>query len=618
MALSAEDGSDRTRLLRIEIFLKLYVLLLLLCGYVLLEFLGALGEFGFPRRSLVTVLLLFALLNGYYLYSLRRSRRLNLLYWLVGLTDILFFTLVIHFLGGAGAPFLALLYVLPVPFFSILISPWSGYLVAIGSCVAYTLLCGFEYSGLLPYYGDQPVSLGGLGVVLIFLFFCFFSIAFYAGYFSDVLRRHQKALTEANREIEKQNQTLELRIAERTREIERAREKLEEYSRKLERAYEEQRTQLELVQKRLDTKLSELDLKYDYENIVGPSRPMQEVFRLMDKVTDFSVPVLIEGESGTGKDLVARAIHYNGPRKDKPFVIQNCSAIPDALLESELFGHMKGAFTGAHQDRKGLFEDADQGTLFLDEIADMSPTMQAKLLRAIQEGEIRPVGGSKMIRVDVRAISATNKNLKEAVEKGKFREDLFYRLNGVNIRLPPLRDRKEEILPLGEHFLRRFAEETGRGVKSLSPAGKRVLLSYSWPGNVRELENTIKNACVIAQGDQIEVEDFRYKPELFTPEGGVPPIWGGSPRETAREPGVPVGGVALPGLGGSKGPESGGSVLSKDWKPEVPGKLRLKDIEQEAIREALRSCDGRRKKAAEALGIPIRTLYEKLRRYGIR
>lgn len=607
---SSGEGSDRTRLLKIEIFLKLYVLFLVLFGYVLLGSLGAFGSLDFPKYSLAVTLVLFALSNGVFLHSLRRFERLDLLYLLVALTDILFFTLAIHFLGGAGAPFLTLLYVLPVPFFSILISPWSGYLVAIGSCVAYTLLCGLEYSGLIPYYGDEPISLEKLGMVLVFLFFCLFSIAFYVGYFSDVLRRHQNALADANREIEKQNQTLEQRIRERTKEIEEARKKLEEYSRKLERAYEEQRTQLEDAQKRLETKLAEMDLKYDYENIVGNSRRMQEVFRLMDKVTDFNVPVLIEGESGTGKDLVARAIHHNGPRKGKPFVIQNCSAIPDNLLESELFGHVKGAFTGAHQDRKGLFEEADQGTLFLDEIADMSPNMQAKLLRAIQEGEIRRVGGRKVNRVDVRVISATNRNLKESVEKGRFREDLYYRLNGVNMLLPPLRERKEDILALNEHFLRRFAEETGRPVKSLSPAANRLLLSYSWPGNVRELENTIKNACVIAQSDPIEVEDFRYKPELYEAETGL--VSRAGPGKEATQPSGRAGDAAPPDPGEREPAGMDG------LKPDVNERRTLKEIEQDAIREALDSCKGKRKEAAEALGIPIRTLYEKMRRYGIR
>lgn len=575
------EFSDETRLLKIEIYLKVYVLVLVLCGYLFLQFTGVFGYLNLPRKEIAAGLLLFVTVNAAFLALLNRGTHLPRLYVLVAVTDIVFFTVLIHFLGGADAPVLALLYVLPVPFYSILISPWSGYLVSIGSCLAYALLCGLEYSGLVPFYGNGPIQLERLSIILFFLFFCFFSIAFYAGYFSDVLRRHQKALAEANRAIEEHNLTLETKIASRTQQLEEAKGKLEEYSRQLEKAYSEKSLQLEEVQKRLASELSEIKLKYNYENIVGKSRHMQDVFRLMDKVTDFNVPILIQGESGTGKELVAKAVHYNGPRRDKAFIIQNCSAMTDTLLESELFGHVKGAFTGALQDRKGLFEEADQGTLFLDEIGDMSPSMQAKLLRAIQEGEIRPVGGKRVIRVDVRIISATNQDLKQAVETGAFREDLYYRLNGVTIQLSPLRDRRGDILLLAESFLEDFARETGMDQKELSQDAKRLLLSYLWPGNVRELENTIKNACVIAQGEVIQVEDFRYKPELFTA--------GASSREVDR------------------GAERSGLAV----KP-------LKQMEKEAIEHALRICNGRRKDASGLLEVPLRTLYEKMRRYGIR
>jgi transcriptional regulator with PAS, ATPase and Fis domain len=573
--------SDETRLLKIEIYLKVYVLVLVLFGYSILQFVGLFGYLSLPRKEIAGGLLLFVSVNAVYLALLKRGILLRRLCVLVALTDILFFTVLIHFLGGADSPVLALLYVLPVPFYSILISPWSGYLVSIGSCLAYAFLCGLEYSGLLPYYGKTPIQLEGLTIILFFLFFCFFSIAFYVGYFSDVLRRHQRALAEANRAIEEHNLTLETRIASRTRQLEEARKKLEEYSYQLEKAYNEKSAQLQEVQSRLASELSELKLKYNYENIVGKSREMQEVFRLMDKVTDFNVPILIQGESGTGKELVAKAIHYNGPRRDKAFISQNCSAMTDTLLESELFGHVKGAFTGALQDRKGLFEEADQGTLFLDEIGDMSPSMQAKLLRAIQEGEIRPVGGKRVIRVDVRLISATNKDLKHAVETGKFREDLYYRLNGVTIQLSPLRERRGDILSLAERFLDMFSRETGMGRKELSQDAKRLLLSHPWPGNVRELENTIKNACVIAQEQVVQVGDFRYKPELFA---GVGPS-----RDTKQE-------TTASGL---------------EVKP-------LKVMEKEAIERALKACEGKRKDASRLLDVPIRTLYEKMRRYGIR
>jgi DNA-binding NtrC family response regulator len=599
-SLETPELGDRTRLLKIEIYLKVYVLLLVLCGTLFLQFIGVFGYLSLPKKELAAGLVLFVALNATYLFLLNRVVHLRGLYVFVALTDILFFTIIIHFLGGADYPVLALLYVLPVPFYSILISPWSGYLVAMGSCIAYTVLCGLEYSGLLDFYGSPPIQLERVSIILFFLFFCFFSIAFYVGYFSDVLRRHQKALANANKEIEEHNLTLETRIASRTRQLEETKRKLEEYSRQLEKAYNEKSTQLEAVQKRLASELSELKLKYNYENIIGKSRQMQEVFRLMDKVTDFNVPILIEGDSGTGKELVARAIHYNGPRRDKPFIVQNCSALTDTLLESELFGHVKGAFTGALQDRKGLFEEADQGTLFLDEIGDMSPALQSKLLRAIQEGEIRPVGGKKMIRMDVRIISATNRDLKEAVQKGEFREDLYYRLNGVTIQLSPLRERRVDILDLAEHFLNNFHRETGIPVKRLSQEAKKLLLSYHWPGNVRELENTIKNAFVIAQTEEIQVEDFRYKPELFN-EGLPTRSSPGRAEEQAwkKEP--------HPGSGDDGGVEAAQVNIKS-----------LKEMEREAIERALARCNGRRKDASILLDIPIRTLYEKMKRYGIR
>ena len=582
-SLETPELSDRTRLLKIEIYLKVYVFVLVLCGSLFLQFLGVFDYLNLPRKEIVLGLLLFVALNYGYVAMLNRGILLRRLYILVAVTDIMFFTILIHFMGGAGTPVLALLYVLPIPFYSILISPWSGYLVSIGSCLAYTVLCGLEYSGLVSFYGNTPLQIEKLSIILFFLFFCFFSIAFYAGYFSDVLRRHQKALAEANREIEEHNLTLETKIASRTRQLEEAKGKLEEYSRELERAYKEKSTQLEEVQKRLDSELSELKLKYNYENMVGNSRQMQEVFRLMDKVTDFNVPILIQGESGTGKELVAKAVHYNGPRRDKAFIIQNCSALTDTLLESELFGHVKGAFTGALQDRKGLFAEADEGTLFLDEIGDMSPSMQAKLLRAIQEGEIRPVGGKKVIRVDVRIISATNIDLKSAVKKGEFREDLYYRLNGVTIQLSPLRERKGDILLLAEHFLEDFSRETEMSKGGLCQEAKKLLLSYPWPGNVRELENTIKNACVISQQQEILLEDFRYKPELFS-------------ESDLSKSGV-----------NRRLPEP----LELEVKP-------LKEMEKEAIEHALKACKGRRKDASKLLDVPIRTLYEKMKRYGIR
>jgi len=607
-ALKERDVADRTRLLRIEIFLKLYVLSLVLLGVFLLELIGILGVFRFPLQAMGATLFMFLLVNSIYLYLLKKAIRATSIPVLVGTTDILFFTVIIHFLGGADAPVFALLCMLPIPFFAILISPWAGYLMAMGSCVAYSLLCAVEFAGVLDAYWSGPITLERTGIILFFLFFCFISIAFYMGYFSQVLRRSREELAIANAQIEQHNLTLEDKIRHRTGQLEEAQDKLREYSRRLEDAYNEKSLQLEQAQRTLEKSLGELKLKYNYENIVGKTRAMKEVFQLMDKVTDFSVPILIQGESGTGKELVAKAVHYNGPRKNKPFVIQNCSAIADTLLESELFGHVKGAFTGAYHDRKGLFEEADRGTLFLDEVGDMSPVMQAKLLRVIQEGEVRPVGTSRVVKVDVRIISATNQNMKEFVGQGAFREDLYYRLNGVTIQLPPLRDRREDILPLAEHFLHEFAQETDLGEKSFSPEARRLLFSYHWPGNVRELENTVKNSFVISQGMEIQIEDFRYKPELF----GISSAKGQLPEITDPAEDVTLKGLVWNGSG--KGAAHGDAAF-----PGARGIGRtLKETEKEAIRKALDACKGKRREAAELLDIPLRTLYEKIKRYGLR
>lgn len=233
--------------------------------------------------------------------------------------------------------------------------------------------------------------------------------------------------------------------------------------------------------------------KYD---IVGASPPMRKVYELLEKVLPSHYPVLIQGESGTGKELVARALHQYGPRKDKPFVSENCAAIPESLLESELFGHKKGAFTGAVADRKGHFEAANTGTIFLDEIGDMSPAMQTKLLRVLQDGEVRAVGGDKVAHVDVRVIAASNKDLRDLVAKRQFREDLYFRLNVITITLPPLRDRKEDVALLARHFLQKARAETNREVV-LTPAALKALQRYRWPGNVRELENEIRRGVAL-------------------------------------------------------------------------------------------------------------------------
>ena len=246
----------------------------------------------------------------------------------------------------------------------------------------------------------------------------------------------------------------------------------------------------------------EAEKKYEFDTLVGESKAMQEVFQLMRKVIPTNTTVLLVGETGTGKELIARAIHYNGPRKQKLFVAQNCSALPDTLLESELFGHLKGSFTGATRDKKGLFEIADGGTIFLDEIADTSPALQQRLLRVLQEGEIRPVGSEKTFQVNVRIISATNKNLEELIKSGNFREDLYYRLNVFPIRIPPLRERREDIPLLADHFLRKFQTKTGKKIKGIDREALNILMAANFPGNVRELENEIERAVTIANSGQ--------------------------------------------------------------------------------------------------------------------
>ncbi len=253
---------------------------------------------------------------------------------------------------------------------------------------------------------------------------------------------------------------------------------------------------------------SELRRIGGFENIVGTSRAMQKVFEVIKKVSDTDCTVLITGSSGTGKELVARAIHSRSNRNDKPFVVINCGAIPEELLESELFGHEKGAFTGAHKRRIGRFEMADGGTIFLDEISEMSPSLQVKLLRVLQEREFERVGGIKPIKVDVRIIAATNRDLKVAIKEGKFREDLYYRLNVIPIHLPDLRDRKSDIPLLIDHFLRKYSKESNGNIKGITKKALSIFMRYNWPGNIRELKNIIKRIIVLSDGDIIDVDDI--------------------------------------------------------------------------------------------------------------
>ncbi|MBN1774778.1 MAG: sigma-54-dependent Fis family transcriptional regulator, partial [Deltaproteobacteria bacterium] len=340
---------------------------------------------------------------------------------------------------------------------------------------------------------------------------------------------------------------------------------LERAKSELEAATREQARRLETALRELEATREALGLRYDYSRIIGRSPGMLRVLQTLDRVIETHVPVLIRGESGTGKELVARALHFNGPRRDRPFVTVNCAAIPEALMESELFGHVRGAFTGALRDRDGLFAAAHGGTLFLDEIGDMSPAMQVKLLRALQEGEVRPVGSSVDRKVDVRIVAASHHDLARLVADGRFREDLFYRLNVVSIPVPPLRERKEDILLLAEHLLERFAGELGGVRKKLRPDALQRLLTHPWPGNVRELENVLKNAAVLARSDEIGPEDIPLDP------GGASDA------------------------------------------PASPSSLRLEEVEMQTIRKALRATGGNKKLAAELLGISRLTLYRKLK-----
>lgn len=360
--------------------------------------------------------------------------------------------------------------------------------------------------------------------------------------------------------------------------LESSNAKIRKLVEELERKVDMQSAQIESLHKELESE-RELKTKYDYPYIVGRSSKMRGVFSVMDKVTDSSVPVLIEGESGTGKELVARAIHFNGPRKDRRFLSENCSAIPDTLLESELFGHEKGAFTGAVERKIGIFEAADGGTIFLDEIGDMSLNMQAKLLRVLQDGEVRRVGSERAIYVDVRIISATHRRLEDLIREGLFREDLYWRLNVVKISMPPLRDKREDIPLLVDYFVEKLSGEMGSPIK-ISPDAMRVLMAYDWPGNVRELENELKKSALLS-GGLIRVADL--SPRLLESTR----IYDGS---------------------GFRGEDFwAGAFLAE----------ALEKFEKEYIEKALIECGGNRAKAAKRLGIGRRTLYDKLTKYGL-
>jgi two-component system response regulator HydG len=309
---------------------------------------------------------------------------------------------------------------------------------------------------------------------------------------------------------------------------------------------------------------------------VGNSPEMLKVIEKLKQVAPTNATVLITGESGTGKELVAKALHVNSPRKGKPFVPLNCAALSENILESELFGHVKGAFTGAERERKGYFEQANGGTLFLDEIGDVPLATQVKLLRAIETGEIVRVGSNDPIKVNVRILSATNRDLGEAIAAGKFRQDLYHRIKVVSLRLPPLRQRREDIPLLIEHFLKEFSDAHGKRVTGITPAARKALMTYAWPGNVRELRNTIESMVVMDLDGVLDVDDLTE--EL---------------QATAEAAGEVASGAD--GLVG---------------KP-------LDDVERHYIAEALKLTDGNREEAARMLGIGERTLYRKIKDYGL-
>ena len=331
----------------------------------------------------------------------------------------------------------------------------------------------------------------------------------------------------------------------------------------------------------------EVQRSYRWGNIIGKSAAMQSMFALIRRLSGSAASVLVTGASGTGKELVAKSLHFNSTRRERPFVAINCAAIPDTLLESELFGYKRGAFTDARTDRAGLFIEADGGTIFLDEIAELSPALQAKLLRVLQEGEVRPLGAARSQKVDVRVIAATNKDLEENLASGAFRQDLFYRLNVIQIHLPALRDRADDILPLAEHFLTRSASKAGKDVRAFHEAAKKALLGYGWPGNVRELENVVERAVALVEGPLIRVDD-------------LPPL-----LSAARRPVEAQGGQAA----------QGSDVDQDPFTAALARGLTLAELERDYIRKVLAAEGGNKTRAAQRLGLDRKTLYRKLEEY---
>ena len=312
----------------------------------------------------------------------------------------------------------------------------------------------------------------------------------------------------------------------------------------------------------------EVETRYHFHQLIGRSNSMQKIYALVERISDSSSNVFITGESGTGKELVARAIHYNGVRKDGPFIAVNCAAIPETLLESELFGYRKGAFTDAKTDKKGLVFEANTGTLFLDEITEMPNTLQAKLLRVIEEREVRPLGDTRSYPIDVRIVSTTNRDIQSVIEEGRFREDLYYRLKVIDIELPPLRERRDDIPLLIQHFIEKISVNLKKRISGVSEEALKLLLNYSWPGNVRELENVIERAINLTLKEMILPEDL--------------------PKSLDQK------------------------ADEKLFEKAVREKLTLSQLEKEYIKRVLMEVEGNKSKAAERLGLDRKTLYRKL------
>jgi transcriptional regulator with GAF, ATPase, and Fis domain len=386
----------------------------------------------------------------------------------------------------------------------------------------------------------------------------------------------QAAIAIENARLLAENESRREALAKLNLELEQARDKLAEI---LGRRTE----QLSAARRDLKQVRAELRGKFGYGGLVGTSAAMRKLYALIDRVKDTDIPILVMGESGTGKEVVARAVHETGPRAKKAFLGVNCGAIPANLLESELFGHMRGAFTGAERDRKGLFREAEGGTILLDEIGDLPTAMQPGLLRTLQERTVRPIGGAAELPVDVRVVAATNRDLARMVEDGSFREDLFYRLNIIQLKIPPLRDRPEDIPPLIDHFLTLFSSRYKRERKTVGREALRRLCSYEWPGNVRQLEHVLLNAWLLSEENEVAVDDLQLP-------------------ETVSRP-----------------PEAKAGTRARDGRTVAGARsvIEFKDSERERILAALSSSNWNRARAAKTLGVPRRTFYRRLKEYGI-